>query len=73
MSASTITLPTTKVPGSLVGIDGNAFSLMGYFTRQARRAGWSQAQIDVVITEARSGDYAHLITTLDSYLEYNQD
>ena len=26
----------------LVGVDGNAYSIMGAFSRQARREGWSQ-------------------------------
>lgn len=30
---------------TLVGLDGNAFSLMGAFQRQARREGWTIAKM----------------------------
>jgi len=61
-----------KVKGCLVGIDGNAYCLMGYFQQQARRQGWSKDEIDQVITEAKSLNYDHLVTTLDSYLELEE-
>lgn len=53
-----------KINLDLVGLDGNAFSLMGAFQRQARREGWTQDEIDAVLTEAKSGDYDHLLFTL---------
>lgn len=53
----------------LVGIDGNAYSIMGAFRRQARREGWSQEEIDLVLEEAQSGDYNHLLATIISYCE----
>ena len=52
---------------SFVGIDGNAFSLMGHWNRCARKAGWDNPSIDEVINEATSGDYHHLIRTLMKY------
>lgn len=59
----------------LVGIDGNAYSIMGAFSRQARRELWSQQEIDLVLEEAQSGDYNHLLATIMSYCEpiYNDD
>jgi hypothetical protein len=33
----------------LAGLDGNAFSLMGAFQRQARREGWSKEEINAEI------------------------
>ncbi len=53
----------------LVGIDGNAYSIMGAFSRQARREGWSQEEIDLVLEEAQSGDYNHLLATIMNYCE----
>lgn len=53
----------------LVGVDGNAYSIMGAFSRQARREGWSQQEIDLVLEEAQSGDYNHLLATIMSYCE----
>jgi len=41
----------------LVGLDGNAFSLLGHFRAQATKEGWPKEEVDKVLTEARSGDY----------------
>ena len=53
----------------LAGVDGNAFSIMGAFSKQARRAGWSKEAIDKVIAEATAGDYDHLLQTIISYTQ----
>lgn len=53
-----------KVKLKLVGLDGNAFSLMGHFSKQARKEGWTPDEIDLVIAEAMTGDYDHLLCTL---------
>ena len=53
-----------KVKLQLVGLDGNAYSVMGAFQRAARREGWSQEEIKVVLNEAMSGDYNHLLATI---------
>ena len=55
---------TNKVKLELVGLDGNAFSLMGAFSQAARRQGVPKEEIDAVLKEARSGDYDHLLCTL---------
>lgn len=54
---------------------------MGGFAQQARRDGWDKADIDLVINEAMSGNYDHLLTTLATYCvnhgmgsyEYDED
>jgi len=53
----------------LAGVDGNAFSIMGAFSKQARREGWSKEEIDKVIAEATAGDYDHLLQTIISYTQ----
>lgn len=53
-----------KVKMELVGLDGNAFSLMGAFQKNARRQGWTKEEIKSVIDDCMSGDYDHLIYTL---------
>jgi hypothetical protein len=53
----------------LVGVNGNAFMIMGVFGRQAKREGWSQEEIDLVLTEAKSGDYNHLLATIENHCE----
>ncbi len=58
-----------KVKLELVGINGNAFALMGAFQQAARRQGWSKEEIDCVLDECQSGDYNHLLCTLMNYTE----
>ncbi len=53
-----------KVNLELVGLDGNAFSVMGAFQRQARREKWTKEEIDTVLQEAMSSDYNHLLATI---------
>ena len=53
----------------LVGVNGNAFMIMGVFGRQARKEGWSQDEIDAVLKEAKSGDYNHLLATIENHCE----
>ncbi len=48
----------------LVGKDGNAYALLGYFRAEAKRAGWSKEEIQEVMEEATRRDYNHLILTL---------
>tara|TARA_Y100000034_G_C6813063_1_gene365575 strand:+ start:634 stop:834 length:201 start_codon:yes stop_codon:yes gene_type:complete len=63
---------TTKIEKpvlALVGEDGNAFAIMGKAIKVARRAGWSQEEIDAYLAEAKSGDYDHLLQTTMRYFE----
>jgi len=53
----------------LTGVDGNAYAILGVFSRQARREGWTQEEIDLVLEEAKSGDYDHLLSTIMTYCE----
>lgn len=53
-----------KVSLNLEGLDGNAFSLMGAFRRQARKEGWTPEEITAVLNECTKGDYDHLLQTL---------
>lgn len=58
-----------KVKMSLVGIDSNAFAIMAEFQSKAKRQGWSKEEIDAVLTEAKSGDYDHLLRTIMRNIE----
>lgn len=58
-----------KVKLTLVGLDGNAFALMGAFQRQARREKWTSKEINEVLDECMSGDYNHLLRTLAEHCE----
>lgn len=53
----------------LVGVNGNAFMIMGVFQRQAKREGWSTSEIEMVLGEAKSGDYNHLLATIENHCE----
>lgn len=53
----------------LVGVNGNAFMIMGVFQRQAKQEGWSKQEIDLVIKEAKRGDYNHLLATIENHCE----
>lgn len=53
----------------LTTIDGNAFSLMGALSSQAKHENWAQPEIDAVLEEAKNGDYNHLVATISDYCE----
>ncbi len=58
---------------TLVGIDGNAFSILGAFKKNAKRQGWPAKDIDAVIDEATSGDYDNLLRVIISHVEEPED
>ena len=53
---------------TLIGVDGNAFAVMGYTARALKRAGLLTA-VDKMYEEAKSGDYNNLITVCDKYID----
>ncbi len=62
-----------KVKMNLVGLDGNAFSLMAAFSRNAKRQDWTKEEIDVVLQKCMSGDYDNLLSTLLEYTEEDDE
>lgn len=58
-----------KVELDLTSIDGNAFSLLGHFRRQAKREGWTVEEIQKVMDEAKAGDYDHLVAVLLAHVK----
>ena len=54
---------------NLVGVNGNAFMIMGVFKRQAKKEGWTSEEIKQVIDEAKSGDYVHLLATIENHCQ----
>ena len=50
-------------------IDGNAFSIIGAFSRQAKKEGWTQEEITEVLDEAQSGDYDNLLRVIIKHCE----
>lgn len=53
---------------SLVGVDGNAFSIMGYTSRALKETGHRDL-CDEMFAKATSGDYNHLIQVCMEYLD----
>ena len=53
---------------TLVGVNGNAFSVMGYTARCLKRAGLGD-KVDEMHSKATSGDYYHLIAVCDEYVQ----
>jgi len=46
---------------TLVGVDGNAFSVMGYVRKAMKREHKTSAEIDAYTKDAMSSDYDHLL------------
>ena len=53
-----------KVKLKLVGLEGNAFSLMRAFQEQAQKEKWTKEEINEVLNKCMSGDYNNLLRTL---------
>lgn len=53
----------------LVGVDGNAYAIMGYTARAMKREGFSKEEIDKMYDEAKSSDYNHLIQVCLEYVD----
>lgn len=64
-----IQTPDNLIPANieLVGLDGNAFSVIGAVATGLRRAGNDKAVIDAFRAEAMSGDYDHVLQTAMAY------
>jgi len=45
----------------LVGIDGNAFCIMGYVVKAMKECGFSKSERDAYYNDATSSDYDHLL------------
>ncbi len=58
-----------KVKLNLVGLDGNAFVVLGAFRRQARKERWTDNEIDMVLDAAQSGDYENLLNVISAHCD----
>lgn len=58
--------PHVKV--QLVGLDGNAFSILGRTARALRNGGVPKDEIDKFYKEATSGDYDNLLRTVMAWV-----
>lgn len=51
------------------GEQGNAFFIMGGFSNAAKKAKWTKEEINLVLNEATSKDYSHLLATIEEHCE----
>jgi hypothetical protein len=54
---------------NLISVNGNAYAIMGFFRKQARKEGWNKEEIKAVIDEAISSDYDHLLATIENHCD----
>jgi len=59
-----------KVKMKLVGMDGNAFSILGRFSEAARKQGWPEEEIVRVRKEAVGGDYDNLLGVISDNITH---
>lgn len=59
----------TEKKYSLIGIDGNAYAIMGYVVEVMKENGYSQSEIDDYLNNAKSSDYNNLICESHNILE----
>lgn len=52
----------------LVGLDGNAFSILGRVMDAMKKAGLSQSDIDAFLKDATGGDYDALLATVAKWV-----
>lgn len=53
---------------SLIGVNRNAFALMGYTAKALKREGLGNL-VDQMYAEAKSGDYNNLVCVCDEYVD----
>lgn len=59
----------TGISVKLIGRDGNAFAILGAVRQAMRRANVPEETIEKYLTEAKSGDYNHLLATTMQYVD----
>ena len=53
----------------LVGVNGNAYSVMGYTARAMKEQGFERAEIKGMQKKAMSGDYDNLLCVCMEYID----
>lgn len=52
---------------SLIGVDGNAFSIMGYTAKALKKANLNE-KVNEMYSKATNGNYYNLIAICDKYI-----
>lgn len=55
---------------TLVGVDGNAYAIIGYVINAMKREHFTKDEIDAYIKDATSSDYTHLICVSIIQIDY---
>lgn len=58
---------------SLIGVDGNAFSIMGYTATAMKNTGFTRDEISQMYSEAMSSDYDNLLVVCGNYIDMVND
>ena len=61
-------MPKFDIEVNLSEEDGNAFSIIGRVRKALRKAGASIKQVEGFTTDARSGDYDHVLQTCKKWV-----
>ena len=67
------TVPAYNTVIDLDGPMGNAFNLLAVAESEAQGLGIDRDDIDAILDDMKSGDYNHLLKTLDEHLGANED
>jgi hypothetical protein len=67
---------TKSMPNTIVNLDGpngNAFALLSIADMEMQGLGVDRDEIDAILDDMKSGDYNHLLKTMDKFLGANKD
>lgn len=66
-----MTQPTTlkRLPVDLSEVEGNSFFIIGALRKAARRANWTDAEIDDMTNRLKAGDFENLVRVAMEYCE----
>ena len=59
-----------QVDGNLIGVDSNAFAVIGYTTGRLRKGGWPREDVNKVSKIAMSGSYENVLATCAATLTF---
>ena len=54
---------------TLIGLNGNAFTILSYVRKAMKRSGYSKTKINEYLESAKSGDYNHLLRLSQNMIE----
>lgn len=54
---------------NLIGVDGNAYAIMGYVAKAMKESGFTKEEITKYYDDCRSADYNHLVMASHSMVE----